>query len=484
MDVTQIYNNFAAQYEAMGRVADPTLAGELPESEWYQCVSLIKKYLALYGVQAGLWGSATQYWTTPRIPANIFQRIQTNEVQLGDIVILNFDHIGISNGVLTPTTYQQLDQNGGKGTGTGVGVDAIQIHTFERSQVLGVYRPIVTVPPPPPAAIVSPYTIESITPKQVKTNKQPTNEYGMHYDNVTAMAANVVTSVDAGTLLTAVAICHHQVGYDYYLQDASVANGWNTLDCDDYTPPPPPYVPPAGPITATPAEQYTTVTTLPSYANSTDAQANSNSTGSLVTGTYYVFSKDGIAYDLSTDNMKDQVRWINTLDNVVKSPPAPTPATPIDWKTTYTPSADGKSRTYTSQRDMHILDYNNLDATGINITANERVPIFGSFKKGALTYLMPRLSTDPTQQHWYGIPTTDVYTGLPNMKSDAYQNSLLQLANENRTYRKSVGHSTADDKLYYFEQMIARAVSDGVRFVDGIIPISKLKAYFKDKEKK
>lgn len=153
MDITQIYNNFANEWTGQHIDYDHV--------DGVQCVDLIKQYLhQCFGLNPGAWGNAINYWSTTNAAIlTKFVRVSSNAPQIGDIVILNFDHIGISNGVVTDTTFEQLDQNGGTGSGTGSTADGddIRVHTFKRSSIAGILRPVgATVSTPAPAAAPAP----------------------------------------------------------------------------------------------------------------------------------------------------------------------------------------------------------------------------------------------------------------------------------------------------------------------------------------
>lgn len=266
--------------------------------------------------------------------------------------------------------------------------------------------------------------------------------------------------------------------------------------------PPTPYVPPAGAVPVTRAEKYELFTTLPVYESAEEVAKAKNPVDIIQAGTYYVWQKKGTNnnyWDLSTSNMDDQNKWININDNkkplnvpaAVKQAPAPT-GTAVDWASLFTPFPDGKSHRYVAVRDMYLFDLAAKDAKGINVNEGETVPIFGTVtspQDGSI-WLIPRMADDTTlgqaapKSHYYGIPTSSIYTGLPNMKSQQYIDALAKAEVENRVYRKSVHHETTADKFYYTEQIISRAVKDGVRFISEVIPLNKLKALYGQKDKK
>lgn len=141
-------SSFVSSAISRGRIADPSLAGELPPEQWYQCVSLVKEYLRGFGLNPGHWGHAIDYWgrTHPDILTR-FDRVQTSAAEQGDIVILlglpgnPYGHIGISTGRLDPASVEILEQNGQTGGGTGMSGDRIRTRFVARGRVAGVLRP-------------------------------------------------------------------------------------------------------------------------------------------------------------------------------------------------------------------------------------------------------------------------------------------------------------------------------------------------------
>lgn len=186
----------------------------------------------------------------------------------------------------------------------------------------------------PPEPVPAPlWTAEAITPKQIKV-KGGSRKWNLGHGTFNDVANNPITVAGDNTVFTATAILHHREipQYNYYLEDANTPHGWNVLDCNDFTPPPPPYVPPAPPIVAPLAERYTVVTRLMRFEKGTDALTHSNVAGDIEQGQYYVISKLHEAYNLSDDNMKDRGWWVNTADNKLPEPvvAAPVVEQPVD----------------------------------------------------------------------------------------------------------------------------------------------------------
>lgn len=282
-------------------------------------------------------------------------------------------------------------------------------------------RVVAPLPPPVIQTEVHPYTIEAITPKQIQINKA-THQWGMTYDNFTAMAANPVRDVAQGEIITVTAICHHNIGYNYYLPNASDPTGFNVLDCDDYTPPPAPYVPPAAPVIAPPAETYVLLVPLPTYADDLGAINRTNGGQTqLPIGTYYVWAKIGNVYQLGVDNVHAPTNnWVNTLDNVK---PKPVPAPPVvkslpsqvpigtandnSWKTTYKSfHLDRSADTYIVNQHLTVKEYSGKRKPIIFEKGNP-INIVGTFVKNGVTFYRPRSFKDEYFSWYYGISVYD-----------------------------------------------------------------------------
>jgi hypothetical protein len=493
-DVSQIYDSFAASYLALGRVADPSLAGELPPENWYQCVSLVKPYLAKYGIIAGRWGDASTYWSNTRQAIkDKFQRLEISEPQKGDIVILSFDHIGIANGVVQGTSFQMLDQNGGAASGTGTSTDAIQIHVFKKSSILGVLRPLGANVAPAPAPGPRYQVVETYPyGRQIQLNKRPTNLWGMNYD-FQFMVDHPVEVHNQGETWIVTDKVRHEDGYEYYRREGQV-DGFNVLDCSDYTPPEPELPPvstaPAAPVPYTAAEQYTLVTVVKTFKSPEDAMNpnGQDAIGELSGGVYFVWTKQGKAYNLTKDNMQPGA-WVNTLDNVIrqveaKPEPAPQPVIPAPdaaneaWKSTLHPLLTSrKSVRFKVLRDMYVTDLAG-SGKGVEINASRDdestwLPIQYWVVKNNMLYLVPFLMNDPDHKYYFAIPTTDIDSGLPNLQSQLYATDVKT----ERDYRREQGRMTIEDQLYYAKLAtnlkISKLIKAGTRFLDGIIQIKK-----------
>lgn len=243
------------------------------------------------------------------------------------------------------------------------GIQKLLSHYGNPTKIIYSAMRFVRVAAPTPAAAPAalPYTVEEINPKQVKTNKSPTTKWGMNYGTFTAMVANPITTVPVDTIMTVVALVHHNDGYQYYRTDLNDPDGWNILDCDDYTPPAaPPYTPPAAPIDVKAAETYKLNVTVMYFDTAEDAINRKKAVGTLGENLYFVIAKQDKAYNLSDDNTKDKSQWVNILDNVIApnttrlDPPAMTQPTA---EVNLTPIADSVDQTTMNWRGSIDLRY-------------------------------------------------------------------------------------------------------------------------------
>jgi hypothetical protein len=431
----------------------------------WQCVDLIRQYIyECYQIPGGGGvPSAISYWTTT--PADIlskFYKIESSEAQQGDIVMLRTlgrpdysgdGHIGIATGNIDASNLEILEQNGSTGNGSGEGGDAIRTRYVPRTRVAGLLRPIY-IPAPTPPVEVHPYTIELIDPKQVRINKA-THRWGMTYDNFTAIANNPLYEVAEGTIIVVSAICHHNIGYNYYLPDPSEPSGFNVLDCDDYTPPPPPPPPvttPAAPISyPTTDEQYTVVTTILGFTTSNSAINHINAVGTVAPSTYFIYNKkfneDNTALlAVNVSKVKGQAgSWINVNDNFVPPPPPPEPTpvpepvveVPVVVTPTPTPVVQPSVETEADVR-MSFLPFTHdekpiscfikqnvlvtdrmKNGNPITLKKGGDVNIYGTFKQGGKWYAMPRKKSDVHHYYMYGVPIKS-RTNLEPFLDDIY----------------------------------------------------------------
>lgn len=402
----------------------------------YQCVDLIQQYVAdCYGLSGGIYGNAIDYWTsTDGKLLQKFYKVGDSQAQQGDIVVLfglngnQYGHIGIATGELNPGNVEILEQNGHSGNGDGEGGNRIRKRFVSRSRVAGLLRPVVVAAP----VVSTPYSIDAIDAKRVVINK-PTHKWNLNYDNWTAITSNPAREATQGEVVTVRAILHHHVGADYYLEDPAVASGFNVVDCNDYTPPPP-----SAPVTAPDTTVYDIVKPIPGYMNGTNAGNHANAVSTLdPNSTWYVYRTYPGRNDLKnvTQVLGQPGFWINEADNVVDPPPAP-PAPPVeppkptleeikknwepvpapvvveapaptpepanDWRESFLPANEDRSPMYFTA----LQDYMVKDIAGQNtdrpLKRLWRVPVAGTFIKDTTLYAKP-YSKSPSAP-WYGIP--------------------------------------------------------------------------------
>lgn len=398
----------------------------------YQCVDLILQYIyECYGIPSGVNGNAIDYWNNPSIPLlDKFDKLDGSDALQGDIVVLNGlpgnadGHIGIATGNVNASDVEILEQNGADGNGSGVGGDAIRTRYLPRSRVAGLLRPKDVVAAP----VVHPYTIEQIPTKQVKLNKD-THLWGLNYDNFTAINANPQADAIAGTLITVNAILHHNIGYDYYLPDSNVASGYNVLDCDDYTPPPP-----AGQLPFPSSETYDVVTELPGYTTSNSAINHIGPNATVPAGNYSVFNTRVDSADPSkllavnvtkTNGMAGA--WINVADNVETPPEPPAPPEPeavVEPATPAVPNQPAFAGTYKQwpQAEIYVAMANVpvVDLAGtktVTMPQYSVTKIAGTFVVNGVEYARPLSAVQ--KDMWYGIRFTDPQTGLPDIELES-----------------------------------------------------------------
>lgn len=312
---------------------------------------------------------------------------------------------------------------------------------------------------PAPAAVVHPYTVELIDPKQVMLNKDA-HLLGMNYDNYTAMFAHPIETTARGSIRTVIAICHHQLGSNYYMTDPNSGAGYELGDCDNYTPPAPVYVPPAGAVNAGSPAYAPIVKDIPGYMTATNAANHTNPVSTLRAGSDYFLFTSKYGMDNVTLISGQPGAWINPADNVIEpyipltpvvvtpspiselpTPPIPPKVSPrieVDpnaWKTTNAPLILGwKPVPYraTNPRAITIrdLDGRQGDRTLEPYCDNEIIHLVSTFEKDGIRY--GRTDKVATQGWWYGIPM------------EILQPDHIYAASE--TLKQGIARNTAADK--------------------------------------
>lgn len=295
-----------------------------------------------------------------------------------------------------------------------------------------------SIPSPPP--VTSSYVISIITPKQIAV-KSGMHEWNLALPTFADVCNNPFSTAGDNHIITAVAqLVRSDTGfqnYTYYLENAESPIGWNTLDCADYIPtvdplPQVPYVPPAAPVVVTQAEKYKVVTTVISFSTADDAKAETKAQAILKEGNYFIYAKDGVAYNLTTNNMKEGV-WINILDNKVIVTPSttrldpppmtetlPNPAgdTPdtANWRGTINLAFAGMYVFWNPDKEKNIVDVLDLETGKVKAQ-----PTNGQFSQfsGKIRWTdgnwYGRMRDSSTQFHWYAtrienlMPYNEVY---------------------------------------------------------------------------
>lgn len=429
----------------------------------FQCVDLILQYLYEgYGIN-GAYGNAIDFWANPnpKVLAR-FHKVSGSDALTGDIVIFNglpgnpYGHIGIATGNLNATALEVLEQNGQTGDGSGQAGDSIRTRYISRDRVAGLLRPNAEAPAGPP------YTVEEIDPRMVKV-RPGMHKWNLNYDNFQSMSDNAVDTANDNTIFTAVELVHHHNGYSYYRAEGDV-NGWNVLDCDDYTPPAPkPYVPPAAPLPVAMATKITLVTDVPYYETANNAKNHYKEAGKLKAGTYYQFPSDNGMWNLSSSNMKDLQHWVNPSDNVAPvAVPEPVTTTEFEtWKANYKSfNQNRKPVKYVMLQDYTAKDFGG-NAPGRTIRKYTEIPIYGTFNPpdGKL-YGRLRLATDVEWKYWYGIPLDMNIVELEQEIYNPESDTMSRQATKNLTFRD-------------YEILALDKIESIFKNIDGILPRKK-----------
>lgn len=383
------------------------------------------------GVQIGLSGN-TGYVTGPHLHVGRWVGGSHTNPGVGN---------GFNFGSAVVTELGEDNVNGKFVRVAGDGASWVYLHLSQQTCHVGQVLAATTAPAP--VQVVHPYTIEHIAPKQVRLNKT-THRWGMNYDNFTAINNNPEGNINEGTIITVSAIIHHNIGYQYYLEDPNVPSGYNVIDCDDYTPPtssppPAPVAPstpaplPTGPLTAPSSDTYEVIKDIPGYISSNMAINHIDPKVTIPVGTYFIFNRRDPAINV-TKTPGIPGAWINPSDNVFVEPepePESTPITPEeiaptpeevstpDFAETFKPFP--KPELYVAMRELLVP--NLLDPSKISKMEKYDVTwIAGSFVKDSVEYALP--SSAKEKDLWYGIEWIDRPTNTVNLElhDDIYSN--------------------------------------------------------------
>jgi hypothetical protein len=415
--VNQVVNTYTNQTIGYPGVS----VGQCPAPVCYYLQALGCPIPAMYGDRADGWGT---HFPPELAPYFTHQNYQAGVAYpKGTVLMWDSPHIAIvlsSDGSNTAEVFEQnADPDGSPCHSASRTINESGYHTCTYALV-----PVLTTNP-------LPYTIETnFVPKQVEV-KVATQEWNVSLATFDEINANPLASVDAGTVFTANGLIHHNDNYDYYLPDVNVAAGYNVLDCEDYSPPPP-VVSPAPtlqnyvPTPVKPAQTYTLVTSVPTYPTPGNAATGVGSTGNFPAGIYFVYGTQNGLYQLGINNTSQiaSCPWVNSKDNVLPPEPEPLPSTPVitnageadeTWKSTYKPFNPSNTPItipveYTVAVTYNVVDLDNKQLNR-QITEGKKIDIYGTFVKDGITYYRPRLKDDTNFETWYGVPIFDTYLG-------------------------------------------------------------------------
>jgi hypothetical protein len=298
-----------------------------------------------------------------------------------------------------------------------------QVALWVKDTVAGFTNSAPAAPAPP--VIVHPYTIETIPEKQIKINKQ-THRWNLNYDNLTAMVSHPENTANTGDIKSVRAIAHHNIGYNYLLENPDVASGYNVVDCDDYTAPPPPPappvpnpIPPAAPLTLPSSETYDLVKELDGYITSNQAVNHINPKVKIASGTYFVFNKRFRTDDPAklwalnlTKTPGKPGAWINTADNVITpepevvDEPEEIPPAGVTYKEFSQPQK------YVVTADCSLFDLATDEVVAIYHKFDE-IWVEGAAKKDGIAYA--RLASEEADE-WLAVRVYAPTSKLPNLE--------------------------------------------------------------------
>jgi hypothetical protein len=378
----------------------------------------------------------------------------------GTILMWNSPHIAIvlrSDGGNTVEVFEQNADPDGSVCGIKNRVINAPYHTCTYALI-----PITVEPAPSPPPI--PYTVELISQKQVMINKD-VSEWNLSYDNLTAIGNNPLDWMRQGMIVTVVAILHHNIGYNYYLPDATIARGYNVVDCDDYTPPPPqPIVipaptpsPPSGAlIVPTPDAKYYIIKTILGFLAYSKAAAHEDASTTVAPGSYFIYKQTGGMINI-TKKQGIAGYWINPADNVIEiTPPDDVPPLPIPngtgWKASYSSFSDDRTPIKFVLLEDYIITDIGSQRPNIPAKKGTEINIYGSFVKDDIMYFRPKLQADTLFQYYYGVPAIDPKTGLEIMRPYDEVYDPTPSSGDHITTK----HITLIDRLVIIEETISR----------------------------
>lgn len=307
-----------------------------------------------------------------------------------------------------------VDSWDGKTRAPGYYGEPVAFATYDKEvpQPIAPVQPIYTPGPAAQPADVS-FTTESIPAKKVSLKLDPTKLWDLNQTSWPAMTANPISSSPAGSIVDVVAIAHHKLGGQYYMPDATKAEGYNIVDCsDDIAPPAPAADVSSGDFTAFP-EPMELVTNKEAtiYNTATGAVITTLGEGQAFTALGKVENNGQVYFVPSATNTSG----IKTVD----LSPAPTAVlaaetggekvdvkvTSPSWQASFTGFLSPVE--YVANVSTPVIDLNT--ASGMpkqQLLANQKVLVGGTFSCDGIKYY--RTVRSITEGKWYGIPVTDL----------------------------------------------------------------------------
>lgn len=302
------------------------------------------------------------------------------------------------------------------------------------------HQPQIVTPPPAPDTPA--YSIENI-PEKVFVLKKNTNLWDLNQRSWPGIVNNPVRPQDAGWSFKSTQLAHQVMGGSYYIPEGEDGHGFNTIDCNEYVPPPP-TAPPSGPLkpSGNPDNKYTIIKDIPGYTTATNAGNHVNPAASVKAGEYYIYNTHSQNSDLInvTSKLGQMGSWINKADNVpdpepvaapaapvvpaaplpqIETPPAASTA-PLSWQESYQPFLKPTHYITTrklvvadlsgQQPDVALPEYDNTGTHEVGVVSS-----YGTVTKDGIEYYRLRTNNDPDFKLWYSVPKIDPETHTPNL---------------------------------------------------------------------
>lgn len=274
----------------------------------------------------------------------------------------------------------------------------------------------------PPVPLDPPFhIIANFSPAKWVTVPAGTHRWHMDHRTFQEMQAHPVYTVATTTNIQAQQLVQHNDGYQYYLENPAIHEGYNVSDCPDYTPPKPPAPPVAVPL----AEKLTLVTALEYYADAKAAKERRGGIGMFADGEYIVIATDEQAKKLVRRNMDTVGYWINTFDNKLPKPvpdipqPAEVPTLPVDLPTPHNETVDVSDNSIAPAAKVKfqyamikpVIMESNVSTPEVfyDLEQPDKRPTVTLNVNSSVEFSMT--ATDPTNGDVYYIPTVSMKKG-------------------------------------------------------------------------